>query len=84
MTEQSPQQLEGRLNAQREVLAALLAWAMRQPGSDFPDALDAEQGVQDHQEDPGVLADSAFAIEGAAAREMQILLERAKAIRDTA
>ncbi|WFE76565.1 hypothetical protein [Roseinatronobacter sp. S2] len=82
MTQQSPQQLEGRLNAQREVLALLLAWAMRQPDSEFADALAAQLGVQDHEEDPGVIADTAFAIEAAAARETQLLLERARALRD--
>lgn len=84
MTDQSPQQLEGRLNAQREAIAVLLAWAMRQPGNDILAALEDGLGVQDHQEDPGVLADTAFAIEGAAAQETGLLLERAKAIRDTA
>ncbi|MGY6706221.1 hypothetical protein [Roseinatronobacter sp.] len=83
MTQQSPLQLEGRLNAQREALAALLAWAARQPGGDdLLDALAVQLGVQDHEEDPGVLADNAYAIEAAAAREMQLLLERAMALRN--
>lgn len=82
MTAQSSPQLEGRLNAQREVLAMVLAWAMRQPdGDDLLHALAERLGVQDHAEDPGVIADTAFAIEAAAARETQLLLERAKAIR---
>lgn len=82
MTEQSPQQLEGRLNAQREALAVILAWAMRQPDSDITTYLEAGLAVQDHEEDPGVLPDAAFATEAAKASEMQLLLERAKAIRN--
>jgi len=82
MTDQSPQQLEGRLNAQREALAVLLAWAMRQPGSDIAAYLETGLSVQDHEEDPGVLPDAAFATVAAAARETQLLLERAQAIRD--
>ncbi|WP_071796812.1 hypothetical protein [Natronohydrobacter thiooxidans] len=85
MTEQSPQQLEGRLNAQHEILAMLVAWAIPQPGGeDLLRALSERLAVQDHEEDPGVIADTAFAIEAAAARETLLLLERAKAIRGRA
>lgn len=84
MTEQSPETLEGRLNAQREVLAVLLACAMRdQDAEDLIAELETGQVVQDHQEDPGALPDRAFSIEAAAAQEMQLLLEQAKAIRDS-
>lgn len=82
MTDQSPQQLEGRLNAQREALAVLLAWAMRQSDSGIAATLEAGLAVQDHEEDPGVLPDAAFATEAAKAREMQLLLERAKEIQN--
>lgn len=82
MIDQSPQQLEGRLNAQREALAVLLAWAMCQPGSDIARYLEAELVVQDHEEDPGAMPDAAYATQAAAARETQLLLERAKAIRN--
>ena len=81
MTNQSPHQLEGRLNAQREALAVLLAWAMRQSESSIVATLEAGLAVQDHEEDPGVLPDVAFATEAAKANEMQLLLERANEIR---
>jgi len=83
MTDQSPEQFEGRLNAQREALAVLLAWAMRQPGSDILEHLEEGLTVQDHEEDPGILPDAAFATVAAAARETQLLIERARAIRKT-
>ncbi len=83
MTSLSPQQLEGRLNAQRETLVMLLAWAMRQPGNDLETRLDDGLSVQDHSEDPGAVPDMAFAIEAAAAEEKKLLLERARALRDT-
>ncbi|WP_322895351.1 MULTISPECIES: hypothetical protein [unclassified Yoonia] len=82
MTELSYGELEGRLNAQREVLAILLGWAMRQPDTDIAAHLAEGLSVQDHQEDPGAQPDPAFAIEAAGARELQMLLERAKALRN--
>lgn len=60
----------------------ILASVMRQPGNDIARRIDEGATVQDHQEDPGALPDQAFAIEAATAREWQLLVARARAIRD--
>lgn len=82
MTDLSPQELEGRLNAQRETLVALMAWALRQSGNDLQAHLEDGLSVQDHSEDPGAVPDAAFAIEAAAAAEKKLLLDRARALCD--
>lgn len=82
MSEMSTEELEGRLNAQREVIAMLLAWARARHGldDDFLAALtDAEQ-IKDHQEDPGAVPTVAFAIEGAREREIRLIIEEMEAV----
>lgn len=80
MSELSAEELEGRLNAQREVLARLLAWARSQEGSDgLLTALKESWQAKDHQEDPGAVPTAAFAIEGAKEREMRLIIETAEA-----
>ncbi|GAA4527147.1 hypothetical protein GCM10023174_14240 [Chelativorans composti] len=81
----SVEELEGRLNAQRQVLAILLSWAERQ-GADVEALLAplTEAGSSnDHQEDPGAVPVPAFAIEGARGREIRLILEEARAIGTT-
>lgn len=82
MSEMSIEELEGRLNAQREVLAGLLAWAKTQQGSEsMLAALTESWQPKDHQEDPGAVPTSAFAIAGAKEREMRLIIEAAEAYR---
>lgn len=82
MSEMSAEELEGRLNAQREVLARLLAWATSQDNSDgLLTALKESWQARDHQEDPGAVPTAAFAIEGAKEREMRLIIETAEAYR---
>jgi hypothetical protein len=74
----SPETLEGRLIAQRKVLAALVA-AVMSPGAASrkrlrlligPDAMPADQN-----EDPGAVPDRAFAVVGATAEELRLIGE---------
>lgn len=59
---------EGRLIAQRQVLAMLIS------GRDKSDILQwLEEAMRDGQEDPGAVESDAFAIEGALAEERQAL-----------
>jgi len=82
MSEMSIEELEGRLNAQREVLTCLLAWAKTQQGSEsMLAALTESWQPKDHQEDPGAVPTSAFAIAGAKEREMRLIIEAAEAYR---
>jgi hypothetical protein len=79
MIETSVQTLEGRLIAQRKVLARLVA--------STPDAwraLEEPAPFQDHEEDPGVVPSSAYAIEAAAAEELRLIAEDARRFRDEA
>lgn len=80
MSSLSPKELEARLHAQRELLIALatqLAGVM--PDAErFWAALEEAAPQQNHQEDPGVVASAAFAIEGAMALEYAALLESAR------
>ncbi|WP_424932384.1 hypothetical protein [Amaricoccus macauensis] len=68
--------LEGRLIAHRKILALLLehcgdSGALRE-------TLEARLEVQDHEEDPGVVPNEAFAIEGAIADELRLVMDAAK------
>ncbi|WP_159587825.1 hypothetical protein [Chelativorans xinjiangense] len=73
-------ELEGRLNAQRETLAFLIAHLAHLEGDGLLDALDEHSQFQDHQEDPGAVpTGGAFAIEGAMMREFRLLLREARA-----
>ena len=83
MSGMSPLEIEGRLNGQREVLAAILAHLMAQSGDAFARQLEALLEISDHQEDPGAVPDPAFAIEAASALEVRLLLERARALQTT-
>ncbi len=75
MSELSNLALEGRLNAQREVLGMLIAHIAG--GADDPllTALQETLAFQNHQEDPGVVPHQAFAVEAAMTREFELFLE---------
>jgi hypothetical protein len=79
MIETSVQTLEGRLIAQRKVLARLVASTPRAWR-----ALEQSAPFQDHEEDPGVIPSSAYAIEAAAAEELRLIAEDARRFRDDA
>jgi hypothetical protein len=81
MSGMSSLEIEGRLNGQREVLAAILAHLMGASGNAFDQRLEALLEISDHQEDPGAVPDPAFAIEAASALEVKLLLDRARALR---
>ncbi len=75
MNPASPETLEGRLIAQRKVLAEILA-RLAQQDDTLLDALEDRSVFRDHEEDPGVVGPSPeFAIEAAAADEFRLLLE---------
>lgn len=68
MTSQLTPTTEGRLIAQRQVIAMLVA------GRSQEDILNwLEAAMRDGQEDPGAVTDEAFAIEGALAEERAAL-----------
>src|SRR5690606_21293609 len=73
---QTPEELEGRLIAQRLVLQWLLKRAVtdRETLADLLQYADATQPIQDHQEDPGAVPARAFATEGAATAELRLIL----------
>ncbi|WP_037281835.1 hypothetical protein, partial [Rubellimicrobium mesophilum] len=69
MNPASPEILEGRLIAQRKVLAEILVRLGRQDPT-LLDALEERSVFRDHEEDPGVVEPSPeFAIEAAVADE---------------
>ena len=73
---QTPEELEGRLIAQRLVLQWLLKRAVtdRETLGDLLSHADATQPIQDHQEDPGAVPTMAFATEAAATAELRLIL----------
>lgn len=75
-----PEEIEGRLTAQRRVLQWLLTRAVRSPGEldALLEALDEPFPPADHQEDPGAVPTGAFAQMAAATAEMRLLLEPVK------
>jgi hypothetical protein len=79
MIETSVQTLEGRLIAQRKVLARLVASSPRAWR-----VLEQPAPFQDHEEDPSVVPSSAYAIEAAAAEELRLIAEDARRFRDEA
>jgi len=79
------EEIEGRLIAQREVLAYFVARLISTGARDKEQALNLletleEQSIfQDHQEDPGAVPSGrAFAIEAAANREFRRILSDAR------
>lgn len=83
MSDLTNEEIEGRLNAQREALAFLFALAFDRE-EDFErlwQLLEERFQFQNNQEDPGVLPSRAFAIEGAMMREFRQIAEDARARR---
>ena len=73
----SPQTNEGRIIAQRKVLALVLS-RLAQSDPSILDALDGQTVPQGYEEDPGVEPSIEFAIENAIADELRLILEAAR------
>ena len=65
--------IEGRLNALRDVVALLLAQAPGAAADNMAVALERLAAIENHQEDPGTQPSRAFAAESARAREIGVL-----------
>ncbi|WP_309084765.1 hypothetical protein [Chelativorans sp.] len=85
LSELPNEEIEGRLNAQREALAFIVAHLARMESSGeerakkLLEALEAHTLFQDHQEDPGAVpSGGAFAIEASATREFRRILREAR------
>ncbi|KPF42081.1 hypothetical protein [Rhizobium sp. AAP43] len=79
--ESSAPTLEGRLNAQREILIALVAQVMLHPdaGPGLIRSLEEEVLAQDGSEDPGATPSAGLARTGEKSAEIREILETAKA-----
>lgn len=81
MSELAAFELEGRLNAQRELLALILS-GMAARDSDLLALIERKLAVADHQEDPGAVPQAAFAVEGSRSAEVQAILSLARQLAD--
>lgn len=81
MSTLTPEELEGRLNAHRELMIDMLAAMIggQMQITQFIQRLRDDATFKDNEEDPGVLPDGSFAIENAAARELRTVLQAAQA-----
>jgi hypothetical protein len=81
MTSLTPQELEGRINAHRELMIEMLAAMIggEVTITTFLRKLRDDATFKDSGEDPGVIPEGAFAIENASAREIRSILEAARA-----
>lgn len=70
-------ELEGRLNAQRKILALVLAHLDPEAERLIEEVVALRTELQNHQEDPGAISSEAFAIEAAMAAEMDLIVRRA-------
>ncbi|RWX79275.1 hypothetical protein EPK99_12025 [Neorhizobium lilium] len=76
----TPQELEARLNAHRELIIDLLAAVIGgEKAEDVLRRLRDDASVSDYEEDPGVMPDEAFALENATASETRAILDAARA-----
>jgi hypothetical protein len=72
--------LEGRVIAQRKLLAMILG-AMPEDAEIWRQ-LDRRAVSENHEEDPGVVPDEAFAIEAAISSELWLITDAAKSFRE--
>ncbi|BCH17933.1 hypothetical protein [Mesorhizobium sp. L-2-11] len=80
MSELTNEEIEGRLNAQRETLALVVALlAGRDKSERIWAELEARFQFQNNQEDPGAVPSRPFAIESAMMREFKLIFEEARA-----
>ncbi len=79
MAEPTLQGLEGRLMAQRKVLALIVAELAAGGGAErIWSFLDERSQFQDGEEDPGAVSSPELAIEGAVADELRLIAEAAR------
>lgn len=81
MTAMTPEELEGRVNAHRELMIDLVAALM---GGDqaierFVSNIRDEANYRNHEEDPGVIPTEGLVLEAGMAHEMRSILEAARA-----
>ena len=85
MTIETSPHLEGRINAHRRLLVELISVVAAKP--DAPETLVAmardNETVGDHEEDPGIEPDAAFAAQQIADEEIRAILKAAMARLDT-
>jgi hypothetical protein len=81
MTALSPEQLEGKLNAHRELMIDFIAALLGgdESLSAFTSRLADDASYKDHEEDPGAVPGEGIALENAAAAEVRAILETARA-----
>ncbi|KFB10133.1 hypothetical protein [Nitratireductor basaltis] len=79
MPELDNYELEGRLNAQREVLTLLLTRLVEGGDTELLATIEGWVDPEDHQEDPGAVPNEAFAAEGAAMLEYRLIAEQVRA-----
>ncbi len=81
MTALTTEELEGRLNAHRELMIDMLAAMIggEMTITRFLQRLRDDATFKDNEEDPGVLPDEGFAIANGSAREIRAILEAARA-----
>lgn len=81
MSQIPAEEVEGRLNALRTVVALLLAEIARLSGNPerLFERIEEELQFQNHQEDPGVLPSESFAIEAATTGELKLIADEARA-----
>ncbi|PYE26790.1 hypothetical protein C8J32_102409 [Rhizobium sp. PP-CC-3A-592] len=77
--EQSPDQIDGRLNAYRRLLIGLMTHVARDAdGRQMLEAMAREtEIVADHEEDPGVIPDEGFAGQNLAEEEIRAIITAA-------
>lgn len=79
MTELSPESVEGRLIAHRQLLSRVVAILADDPrGRDLLAFLEERSVFQGYEEDPGAVPSPEHAIQLAAAEEFRLVAERAK------
>jgi hypothetical protein len=81
MSALTAEELEGRLNAHRELMIDMLAAMIggEVTITQFLQRLRDDATFKDNEEDPGAVPGEGFAIENAAARELRSILEAARA-----
>lgn len=81
MSTLTTEELEGRLNAHRELMIDMLSAMIggEVTITEFLQRLRDDATFKNNEEDPGILPAESFAIENAAARELRSILEAARA-----
>ncbi|MCK8778879.1 hypothetical protein M0654_02675 [Rhizobium sp. NTR19] len=81
MSALTPEELEGRINAHRELMIEMLAAMIggEVTITSFLRKLRDDATFKDNEEDPGALPETAFATQNAMAREVRSILEAARA-----